>query len=198
VPAVAAIEVGMKKYSILLVDDDAAILESTGQYLEERGYEIKSASSGEMAIEMLQTVFCHLVITDLVMETVNGIEVLKFAKKLRPETMGIVLTGFGDMTTAIEALRLGVDDYLLKPCSPEELELRVARCFEKLELNRKIKSYEKILPLCCVCKSIRDDSGREPGTGTWMALEEYVWRKAGVAPSSTYCPECAKKIDPEA
>jgi DNA-binding NtrC family response regulator len=187
----------MKKYSILLVDDDPAILEGTGQYLEEIGYDIKLAESGEKAIEMLQADPSDLVITDLVMEKVDGIQVLKTAKQLWPEMMGIVLTGFGDMTTAIEALRLGIDDYLLKPCSPEELELRVSRCFERLELNRKIKSYEKILPLCCVCKSIRDDSGREPGTGEWMALEEYVWRKAGLAPSSTYCPECAKKMDSE-
>ncbi len=185
----------MKKNSILLVDDDPAILESTGQYLEEIGYDITLAKSGEMAIELLKTEPYDLVITDLVMEKIDGIEVLKNAKGLRPETMGIVLTGFGDMTTAIEALRLGIDDYLLKPCRPEELELRVARCFERLELNRKIKSYEKILPLCCVCKSIRDDAGREPGTGKWMVLEEYVWRKAGLAPSSTYCPECVKKMD---
>ena len=187
----------MKTHTILLVDDDPAVLEGTGQYLEEIGYDVKLASSGEMAIELLPSVHCDLVITDLVMEKVGGIEVLKTVKALHPETMGIVLTGFGDMTTAIEALRLGVDDYLLKPCSSEELELRVARCFERLELNRKIKSYEKILPVCCVCKSIRDDSGREPGTGTWMALEEYVWRKAGLTPSSTYCPECARKMGSE-
>ncbi len=185
----------MIKNSILLVDDDPSILIGTGQYLEEIGYEIKLAKSGEVAIELLQTEPCNLVITDLVMDKINGIEVLKAAKELRPETMGIVLTGFGDMTTAIEALRLGIDDYLLKPCSPEELELRVARCFERLELKRKIKSYEKILPICCVCKSIRDDGGREPGTGEWMVLEEYVWRKAGLAPSSTYCPECAQRMD---
>ncbi len=187
----------MKNHSILLVDDDPAIREGTGQYLEEIGYVIKLAESGEKAIEMLKAEPWDLVITDLVMEKIDGIQVLKTAKRLHPETMGIVLTGFGDMTTAIEALRLGIDDYLLKPCSPEELELRVSRCFERLELNRKIKSYEKILPLCCVCKSIRDDTGREPGTGTWMELEEYVWRRAGLAPSSTYCPACAQKIDSE-
>ncbi len=187
----------MKKNSILLVDDDQAILEGTGQYLREIGYDVKLAKSGEVALEFLQTEPYNLTITDLVMAKVNGMEVLKVAKELWPETMGIVLTGFGDMTTAIEALRLGVDDYLLKPCSPEELELRVGRCFERLELNRKIKSYEKILPLCCVCKSIRDDAGREPGTGKWMVLEEYVWQKAGLAPSSTYCPACAQKMDTE-
>jgi len=187
----------MKKYSILLVDDDPAIREGTGQYLEEIGYQIRLAESGEKAIDMLKAEPCDLIITDLVMEKVDGIQVLKIAKELHPETMGIVLTGFGDMTTAIEALRLGIDDYLLKPCSPQELELRVSRCFERLELNRKIKSYEKILPLCCVCKSIRDDTGREPGTGAWMELEEYVWRRAGLAPSSTYCPACARKMDSE-
>lgn len=54
-----------------------------------------------------------------------------------------------------------------------------------------------MLPICCVCKKIRDDSGREPGTGPWMSVEKFVWKKAGIAPTSTYCPHCAEAIKKE-
>ena len=79
--------------------------------------------------------------------------------------MVIVLTGFGDMLSAIEALRSQADDYMLKPCESGEMFFRVERCLEKLELARKIHLYQKILPMCCVCKKIRDDTGKVPGRG---------------------------------
>ena len=66
-----------------------------------------------------------------------------------------------------------------KPCEPLELGLRVSQCFEKYELALKIKSYENILPVCCACKKIRDDSGKEPGTGKWIELENYIREKGG-------------------
>jgi ActR/RegA family two-component response regulator len=123
--------------------------------------------------------------------------VLKAAKQKHPETMVLILTGYGDMTSAIDALRLDADDYLLKPCDPDEMKFRVARCFDRLESARKLKLYESMLPICCVCKKIRDDSGREPGTGPWMSVEKFVWEKAGIAPTSTYCPQCAAEIKKE-
>jgi hypothetical protein len=60
-------------------------------------------------------------------------------------------------------------------------------------MHRKIKTYEEVLPVCCVCKSIRDDSGKEPGTGDWMSMEAYLWKKAKMSSSSTYCPACWDK-----
>ena len=183
----------MRKYSILLVDDDPIITAGTGSDLEEEGYEVTTADSGEKAIELLNKSSFDLVITDLVMAPMNGIAVLEKSKEINPETMVIILTGFGDMNSAIEGLRLDADDYMLKPCEPQEMNLRVSQCLEKFELKRKIKIYEDILPVCCVCKRIRDDTGKAPGADQWMSMEKYIHDKAKVNITSTYCPECAKK-----
>jgi DNA-binding response OmpR family regulator len=183
----------LRKYSILLVDDDPYILTGIGQNLESEGYEVTTAESGEIALEHLQTAAFDLVITDLVLDTIDGIQILKKAKQINPEIMVIILTGYGDMTSAIDALRLNADDYMLKPCQPEEMNFRVAACLDKLELSRKINVYEQILPVCCVCKKIRDDEGQEPGSGQWMPADEYIWKKARLSISSTYCPACARR-----
>lgn len=180
-----------------MVDDDPLIVAAVDSDIEEKGYGVTTADSGEKAIERLNRSSFDLVITDLIMTPVNGIAVLRKAKEINPDTAVIILTGFGDMTSAIDALRFDADDYLLKPCEPEEMFFRVSRCLEKVELKRKIKVYENILPVCCVCKKIRDDSGREPGTGAWMAIEDYMLHKARVAVTSTYCPGCLKKATEE-
>jgi CheY-like chemotaxis protein len=86
-----------RKYSLLLVDDDPFILEGIGEDLEQRGYRVTRVNSGDKAIELLQHSAFDLVITDLVMERMDGIQVLKKTKKIDSTTMVIVLTGFGDM-----------------------------------------------------------------------------------------------------
>lgn len=183
----------MENYEILLVDDDPFILQSIGPALEKDGYTVATAESGEKAIEMISEKDFDLVLTDLVMDPIDGIGVLKKAKEKDPETIIIILTGFGDLISAIEALRLDADDYLLKPCEPEELSFRISSCLEKLELKRRINVYETILPICCMCKSIRDDTGKEIGSGKWLPVEEFMLTKAKISISPTYCPECIKK-----
>ena len=184
----------MIKNKILLVDDDKFILQSIGSILEKNDYDVTRADNGQKAIELLEQQDFDLVLTDLIMDAVDGIEVLKKAKELNPDTMVIILTGFGDLDSAIDALRLKADDYLLKPCEPTEISFKISSCLEKLELKRRISVYENIYPICCVCKSIRNDDGKEPGTGEWISPEEYFWKIAKLAPSSTYCPKCAEKL----
>jgi DNA-binding NtrC family response regulator len=185
----------MRRYAILLVDDDPLVTAGTGNDLKERGYTVTAASSGREAIDLLEKSFFDLVITDLVMAPVSGMEVLKRAKEIHPEIMVIILTGFGDMASAIDALRFDADDYLLKPCEPDEMYFRVARSLEKLELKRKIKVYEDILPVCPVCHKIRDDSGSKPGAGEWIPMEKFIQDKGGKRISSTYCPACAREFN---
>jgi DNA-binding NtrC family response regulator len=185
----------MGKYSILLVDDDPIITAGTGSDLEEMGYAVTTADCGKKAIELLSESSFDLVITDLVMAPINGMGVLEEAKKLNPETMVIILTGFGDMASAIDALRLDADDYMLKPCDPEEMYFRISRCLEKVELNRKIKIYEDILPICSMCKKIRDDSGREQGAGVWISMEKFIRDKAKMNIKSCYCSACAEEFN---
>jgi DNA-binding response OmpR family regulator len=182
----------MRKYHLLLVDDDPFILEGIGEDLETRGYQVTRANSGEKAVELLELSSFDLVITDLVMERTDGIQVLKKSKEVNATIMVIILTGFGDMISAIEALRSQADDYMLKPCESSEIFFRVERCLEKLELARRIDLYQKILPMCCVCKKIRDDTGKEPGRGQWIPVEQFIHERAQLDITSSYCPECAQ------
>jgi len=183
----------MDTYKILLVDDDPFILQSIASALEQEEYYVATAGNGKKAIELLEENNFDLVLTDLVMDPIDGIGVLKSVKEKNSDTMVIILTGFGDLISAIDALRLDADDYLLKPCEPEELSFRISSCLEKLELKRKVSAYETLLPVCCVCKSIRDDAGRDVGAGEWISVEEYLLTKSKIAISPTYCPECINK-----
>jgi YesN/AraC family two-component response regulator len=183
----------MKKYNLLLVDDDPFILEGIGEDLESNGYLVSRASSGETAVDLLESTQFDMVITDLVMDNTDGIQVLKKAKELNSDTQVIILTGFGDMDSAIKALRSQADDFLLKPCESQEMLFRVKNCLEKQELTRKLNLYQKILPMCCVCKKIRDEAGRQSGTGEWISIEQFIHEKANLDITSSYCPDCAQK-----
>ena len=183
----------MKKYKLLLVDDDPFILEGIGEDLEKNGYQVTRAESGETAATLLKSLDFDLVITDLVMGDTDGIQVLKKTKELNSDTQVIILTGFGDISQAIEALRNQADDFLLKPCESQEMLFRVKNCLEKQEIIRKIQLYQKILPMCCVCKKIRDDAGKKPGTGEWITVEKFIHEQADLDITSSYCPECARR-----
>jgi DNA-binding NtrC family response regulator len=180
----------MVKWRILLVDDDEFILKSFVPALEGEGYEVAVASTGEKAMDIIEKDEFDLVISDLILDEIDGIQILKKAKQINPESAVIILTGYGDMTSAIDALRLDADDYLLKPCETEEIFFRVRKAFEKLTMQRKIRIYEKTLPVCCICKKIRDDANVDLGAGKWLKMEDYIHDKAKVVVTSTYCPDC--------
>ena len=187
----------MAEYSILIADNDPLTTELVSEGLIENGFQVTAVSTGADALEIYQNENPDLVITDLVMDRIDGIDVLKKSKECNPDTMVIILTGYGDMTSAIDALRLNADDYLLKPCEAEEIYFRVGRCLERLTLKRKVDIYEKILPVCCMCKKIRDEASEEPGTGKWIRMEDYIEDKVKIMVTSTYCPECFKKAKDE-
>ena len=180
--------------TVMLVDDEAIIRKTMVMKLKDEGFTVISAESGEEAVEQLPKQTVHLVITDLMMEGMDGIQVLKKVKEFNQEIAVIILTGFGELTSAIDALRLGADDYLLKPCDLNELLFRMFKCFEKQSLKEMVQLYEDILPICLDCKKIRDDSNSAPGEGEWMTVEKYLTRKAGKSMSHGYCPDCGKKF----
>ena len=183
----------MRKIKILLVDDEYSILKSMQKDFEHEGYEVMTASCAETALQVNQHQQFDLIITDLSMPGMDGIKLLSEIKKLNPDIGSIILTGYGDMDSAIEALRLGADDYLLKPCDTEELQLRTSRCLKNREAHQKVKFYENILPVCSYCKSIRDDKDVEHGKGKWMQAEEYIKTYSGTDVSHGICPVCYEK-----
>ncbi len=128
----------MVEAKILLVDDEQIILDSLARELSQEGYRPVCMANGREAIRLLEQEHFDLVITDLVMPEIHGIELLREIKQKDPSVHVVILTGYGDLSSAIEALRLGADDYLLKPCDTDELLFRVSRCLEKRSLLRQL------------------------------------------------------------
>jgi len=182
----------MEKKSILLVDDEQLILDSLARELTSapHDFDVAVASSGEEALAKLHERFWHLVITDLLMPGIDGLQVLQEVKRASPQTMVIILTGYADMEAAIDALRLGADDFLQKPCDTEELLFRMSNCFVKQDLLIKVNLYENILPVCCFCKKIRGEASDGQGKSQWYSLEEYLRQVQGVNVSHGCCPDC--------
>ena len=120
--------------SILFADDELLIRKSFTRELRAEGFTVTAVSSGREAIGELEIRKYDLVITDLMMPDVDGFGVLKYVKKHIPQTSVIILTGYGDIRSAIDALRLGADDFTLKPCEVDELVFRIRRCLEKQSL----------------------------------------------------------------
>jgi DNA-binding response OmpR family regulator len=183
----------MRTKKVLLVDDEPLILESTARELAEDDFNVSRAANGAEAIAAMSATSFDLVVTDLVMPMADGFQVLKAAKQRDARTMVIILTGYGNMESAVDALRLGADDFLQKPCEMDELRYRMANCFVKQDLERKVAFYETILPVCSWCRKIRDDRQGEHGQGDWYTLEEYLQRVKGVNVSHGCCPECFNK-----
>ena len=174
------------------MDDDEPILISLGNYLERNNVHVQTANSGETALSLFRTAFFDLVITDLVMAGISGIKVLQEVKKINSEIGVFILTGQADITLAIEALRAGADDFLMKPYDADELILRMERVLEKQDVMKKNRIYETLIPICMYCKKIRDDTGTQHGAGKWLQLEEYLSRKSGATHGC--CPECYEKF----
>jgi YesN/AraC family two-component response regulator len=181
----------MKMKSLLLVDDEQIIRNSLSRELGNGTLEVTTAANGEEAIARINNGCFDLVITDLLMPGLDGFQVLKAAKKKYVQTMVIILTGYGDMESTIDALRLGADDFLQKPCDTDELLYRISNCFVKQELLTKVTLYEKFLPVCSYCKKIRDDQHGEHGKGSWYSPEDYFKKAKGVVRvSHGCCPDC--------
>jgi len=111
------------KPSILLIDDDFVVLHVLSWQLEAADFSVTAVSSGSDAISALLGAKFDLVITDLVMEGIDGFEVLMTAKKMAPLTPVVIMSGHGE--ASIDAFRLGADDFLLKPFDIEELSFTI-------------------------------------------------------------------------
>ncbi len=180
----------MGNKSILLVDDEQTMLKALGNCLEKNKYNVIGALSGEDALIEFRSRSFDLAITDMVMAGMSGLDLLQEIKKNNSGLGVFVLTGYGDMSMAIDAFRAGADDFIIKPCDPDFLVCKVKCFFEKQDALRKIEIYEQYLPICMYCKKIRDDSGIMPGKGKWWPIEEYLCQKSGTNLTHGCCPDC--------
>ncbi|MFN3821156.1 MAG: response regulator, partial [bacterium] len=129
--------------SILVVDDETPVLEGIVRVLESQGYRVSGVTGGEEAIDLFQRNSYDLVITDLRLEGMGGLEVLKRVKEIDEEIPVLIMTGFGTMESAIEAVRLGASDYLTKPVRAPELAMAVRNQVNALRLRRQVKDLNR-------------------------------------------------------
>ncbi len=125
----------MEQQKILLLDDDRFVLSGLGKELDRSGFSVTTVETGEEAVSLMAKERFDGYIIDLVLDGTDGIEVVKRIKADDGEGVIFILTGYGDIDSAIEALRLGVDDYLQKPCDPAEL---CGRLRDRLERQKQI------------------------------------------------------------
>lgn len=130
-------ECDMAGEKILLIDDSAEISETLSEYLLSKGYEVTTAMDGSTGIAMIGKGFYDLVLTDLKMPGADGMEILRHVKEHSPESICILLTGYGTIRNAVEAIKNGAFDYLTKPVKLEEIDITLKRAFEYRDLKRE-------------------------------------------------------------
>ncbi len=119
---------------ILIVDDEKIIRDSFRRVLLKEGYSVEEVESGRLALERAAEEPPDIVLLDLKMPGLDGMETLRQMKEKAPEVVGIMITGYPTIESAVKAVKLGAYDYLSKPCSPEELRIVVARAAERKRL----------------------------------------------------------------
>ncbi len=134
---------GSAKTTILFIEDNEIVRKSLTRDLLTDHFAVTAVAGGKEGINALDKGPFDLVITDLMMPDVDGFKVLKTVKKTTPLTRVIILTGYGDTQSAIDALRLGADDFIHKPCEVEELVFRIHNCLTKNNLLLEHKRAEE-------------------------------------------------------
>ncbi len=123
---------------ILIADDHDSLRRGLAQALAEASHDVEEAANGNLAIEKLHEGFFDIVISDLKMGGSSGLDVLKTAKALHPSTAVILMTAFGSVSTAVDAMKSGAFDYVQKPFEVEEMEAKIDKALEMRRMQHQI------------------------------------------------------------
>jgi YesN/AraC family two-component response regulator len=133
------------KGRVLIVDDEPDFVESVDWQLTKRRYRVFTALSGEDALDLLRQERVDVLVADIRMPCMDGIELIRRAAGIDPDLQSIVLTGHGGVDTAIEAMRLGAINYLRKPVGVDELDMAVQKGIERRDLIRTVRERQERL-----------------------------------------------------
>ncbi len=146
--AISLLEEKRKDFRILVVDDELIVRDSIKLWLADEGFSVDMADSGPKALELLSKGAYHLMLLDIKMPGMDGIKVLKKARKDFPELCVILMTAYATIETAVEAMKIGALDYLVKPFEPEAMIPRVIKLYQELELKNQLKIEVGAVILC--------------------------------------------------
>ena len=131
---------------ILLIDDEPRMLSLLNTLLKTEGYVVTSVQDSSRVPEILRTQNFELMITDIRMTPINGLELLKIAKQVKPSMPVIILTAYGSVETAIDAMKLGTFDYVTKPFKMDELLITIQRALEySRALSENVELKEELI-----------------------------------------------------
>jgi signal transduction histidine kinase/FixJ family two-component response regulator len=133
------------KTKLLLADDEAGIRKVLGISLEDYGYDVLLAENGEEALRLFREALPSIVLTDIKMPGIDGIELLGIIKQENPDTEVIMITGHGDMDLAIESLKLEATDFITKPINNDALDIALKRANEKIDMRNQLRAYTENL-----------------------------------------------------
>ena len=133
------------KEKILLVDDEEGIRKVLGISLSDKGYDVLAAQDGEGALRLFKETKPSVVLTDIKMPGMDGIELLERIKKEDPDTEVIMITGHGEVDLAIKSLKYEATDFVTKPINDDILEIALKRAYEKISMKRQLRDYTQNL-----------------------------------------------------
>lgn len=129
---------------ILVVDDDTGLADTLVEYLTRLGYSAQAAYNGKEGLVLFERGEFTVVITDLMMPEMNGMAMLQAIRKLDPDALVIMLTGYGTIESAVTAIKSGAYDFITKPLKLEEIEITVQRALERDSMFRRMRRFRSL------------------------------------------------------
>ena len=178
----------MATSKILVVDDEQSVATTIKAILQLDGSEVTAVTSGKEAVDLLKEREFDVVLTDLRLDDLDGIEILRETQKLWPDTVSIMLTGYASLESAVTALRSGAYDYLIKPSDVDELRATVGRALERRRLRQRLVELEQLDRLKTQFLSMASHELRTPLTAV-SGFMQIARRRMGRLGTATDVPQ---------
>ena len=163
---------------ILIVDDELVVRESLYHWFSRQGYPAQSARSGKDALEKLEQENFDTLFVDMKMPGMSGFELLEIVKKRYPETAVVIITAYGSVDTAVQAMKIGASDYLLKPFKPDQLSLIMEKISQQMKLASEYRYLKGQMDKICRFDNIIGES--DPMKKIYTMIEEVAKTDAPV------------------
>ena len=168
---------------ILIIDDEKDLCLVLSRFLSKHGYQVLEAHKGKKALEIINESVPDLILCDFMLEDMDGTSVLKAIKEINPSTPVIIITGFSNIKTAVEVMRLGAVDYIIKPLIPEEILLTIRKALDRA-----------LLPVPDVTRNEQPQNQREEKNGSKRTIAGYS-KSEYIFGDSPYFKNIIKQID---
>ena len=176
--------------NILIVDDDPLLRTLLHTALTRLGHQVSAAQDGIEALSFLEKCAVPLVISDILMPRMDGLELCRCIRKagFSRYVYVILLTAVDGKPGFLSGMQAGADDFMVKPFDSDMLAARLGVAERILGLQLQVNQLAKLLPICSICKKVRDDQNY------WHQVEAYITRHTDAKFTHSYCPDCFNKL----